>query len=283
MLALKRFSQRSPFLFSLAVMVVVVSLMEIHLEPLFRGFLNEQSASYLSGILTQGTACVLMVVLLAKLGEMRSAGFIRPKEWKKVWLVWPMLVIAVLNGSSLFMGEIQLNTSNLVTLILYFILFLSVGLVEEILLRGIVLNVLLQKWGTSHRGVYRAVFVSSLIFGMLHILNLLTGRYELLPTLTQIGFAFFFGVFFGACFIRTKAIWPLIVMHAFFDMCGNFNEIAVESTFGKVMHILPQDALIAIVLTAPLFIYGLIVLRKAKPEKSIPATRAEQLASDTSM
>ncbi|WP_198283747.1 CPBP family intramembrane glutamic endopeptidase [Clostridium cellulovorans] len=85
-------------------------------------------------------------------------------------------------------------------------MYLSTGLFEEVLCRGVILTVMLRKWGNSKVGIYLSVITSSLIFGTAHIANFLSNRSLLLATVTQITFAFFIGVFFATCFLRNKTI-----------------------------------------------------------------------------
>lgn len=261
---IKKFVHRFPVLFSFIIVAIVSILTEIRLEPLFLGFMDQQSASYTTGFLEQGICSILMVLLLVKLDLLRSAGFTKPKEWKQVWLIWPLAILSVMNAWSLVSGEIILNMTDTRLLVLFFLLFLSVGFVEEVLLRGVVLNVFLKKWGNTKKGMYLSVIISSAIFGILHLLNFFTGRYDLLSAILQLVYGIFFGVFFSACFIRNQSIWPVMIGHIVFDICGNFNEIAVNSEFGKVVHITPENALSTLVVTLPLLIYGLFILRKVQ-------------------
>lgn len=51
--------------------------------------------------------------------------------------------------------------------------FLCTGLFEEILYRGFVMNGLLSHWGNSRKGVIKAVVISAVLFGVLHMINLM--------------------------------------------------------------------------------------------------------------
>jgi membrane protease YdiL (CAAX protease family) len=53
---------------------------------------------------------------------------------------------------------------------------LAVGLLEETLLRGVVLQVLRIGWGRSGWGVAGSLVLLSLLFGLTHMLNLLAGK-----------------------------------------------------------------------------------------------------------
>lgn len=120
--------------------------------------------------------------------------------------------------------------------------------------------------GNTRKGIYlAAVIVSSGLFGVLHIINLFMNRLTLLATVTQTIYALFFGVFFAACLLRTNSIWPVIVFHAIFDICGDLNAIAIGGNFGQIHQTTWNDAITTVIITLPLFIYGLFILRKVKP------------------
>lgn len=266
---LRNISYRFPVLFAFVVMTIGTVLTEIHAENWLKNYIDYQSACYITGIVEQGLTSVLLVVLLSKMGLLQAAGFTRPSQWKKLWLMWPLLALSVVNGLDVFTGTLIIDGSKPVIIVLYALLYISVGFVEEILFRGVMMTVMVQKWGMTRKGIYKAVIVSSVLFGLLHLVNFAMGRYSLLAAATQTGYALFFGVFFGACMLRNNSIWPVIFGHALFDFCGALNAISVGGTFTRSRETTPQAALVAILFTLPLLIYGLIILRKVKPfEKS---------------
>jgi membrane protease YdiL (CAAX protease family) len=262
---LKIFAFQYPVIFSIIILIFSTILTEIRLEPFLTNFINMQNATYVTITIEQGLCSIALVALLYGLGLMKCAGFTKPKEWKQLWLAWPILVFIILNGLPLFDGTIVIDTSKPELIILYILLNLSVGFVEEILCRGTILTVMMQKWGSTKKEIYFSVIVSSLLFGLLHITNFIAGRSTLLITVTQITYALFFGVFFSACLLRNNSIWPVIITHAVFDMFGSLNEIALGGNFGEIQETTLEGALISIAITLPLFIYGLFILRRVKP------------------
>ena len=268
---LKTFVAKYPLITVIMLILLSTVLTEIHVEDQLTALLDFQSASYLIGIVEQIGVGLLLLLLLKKLGLLEAAGFTKPSKWKQVWLIWPILLYAVLNGgTSPFDGTLTIDTSKPLLIVLFILLYFAVGFMEEIVFRGATLSILLNKWGGSRKQIYWVVLLSNLAFGALHILNLIMGRRTLLSTGAQVLYGIFFGVFFAACFLRNKSIWPVIFGHALFDLCGNFSDIAVGSqTFNQVMDLTPQAALITALITLPLLIYGLVILRKVEP---IPPT-----------
>ncbi len=265
-----------PLLFSGLVMVVATALTEIQLAGSLTGYMSYQSAHYLSGIIEQGGVSILLGVLLHKLGMADEAGFVKPKQWKSMWLIWPIFVYSILNcGTSPFDGTLTFDTSKPGLFVLFFLLYVSVGFFEEIVMRSLVLNLMLRKWGFTRKGVYLAVLLSSSIFGLLHLMNYFMGRRTLLATVSQVIFGTFFGVFFAACFLRSKTVWSVIFAHALFDLCGNIEDIAVGGTFNQVADFSLQEAAIVVIVLFPLMLYGLFLLRKVDPIPQKPELLVE--------
>lgn len=262
---LKRFALDRPVIFSLFVIFIAGLLTEIQFDVILAPVVGYPAAEFFKVLIGHTGTGLLLVWLLFKLDLLKRAGFTRPSRWKAVWLVWPLVVLTLINASELIDGSLTIDSSRPWLLVLYIAMNLAIGFCEEVMGRGVVLAVMLQKWGHTRRGIYQAVLVSSALFGVAHILNLMTGRLPLLANLTQIIFSVFFGVIFAACFLRNNAIWPVILMHAAVDLGGGLRHIAVEGSQIAVANNTLTQALSALVITLPLFLYGLFILRKVVP------------------
>lgn len=259
---LKAFALETPLVFSLLAILLGSLLTEIPLQALFRPYVGVQAAYYLTIILEQGMVGGLFFLLLARFGWLSTAGFTSPRQWRALWLGWPLLLFAVINVEA----GIVIDISKPMLITLHLLTALSTGWVEEVLFRGMVATTLLQKWGQSRTGIYLAVLVSSILFGAVHLLNFIQGRKPLLNTAAQITFAIFFGVMFSACLLRNRSIWPVILLHAAVDWAGTLREVAVGG--GLRLNVPPMSidsAMLSILLTLPLCLYGLYILRKVEP------------------
>ena len=92
-------------------------------------------------------------------------------------------------------------------------LTLGIGMAEEIIFRGIICNLWLKY------GVVEAMLLSSVLFGMSHILNVAGGA-GLLATILQICFAIVYGMVFTLIFIEGNSLIPCVLMHALHDFCS---------------------------------------------------------------
>jgi hypothetical protein len=71
---------------------------------------------------------------------------------------------------------------------------------------------------------------------------------------------------FSACFLRNRTIWPVILLHAAVDWAGTLDEVAVGGGLrAAAAPMSMNNALISILVTLPLFLYGLYILRKVEP------------------
>jgi uncharacterized protein len=269
--AVKSFVSRYPLTFCLIALAIGTALTELPLEGLFTPLIGFQKASYLSGALQQGIVSILLAALIAQLGLLQEGGFTCPSQWKALWLVWPVLIYSVLNASDLIGSPAKINWADGGLIALFVLLYLSVGTFEEFLFRGLLLPVMLRKWGGTRKGIYTAVLVSSAIFGLVHIINLMAGRRDLLTTGTQILYGTFFGVFFAALMLRNNSIWPAVFGHFLFDLCGNLMELTQGWVFTRKEPTISVDAaLITLGLLLPLLLIGLFYLRKVKPVIFLP-------------
>ncbi len=124
----------------------------------------------------------------------RHIGFVRPHHWPGV--IFPALTVGF--G---YLGAFRPVPAT--TLILAVIVVLLVAVGEEVAFRGVLLTLLLP------RGTGTAVAVSSVLFGLTHLVNLIAGA-PVHGVLLQI---FFTGAGagaagFAALRIRTGSLWP---------------------------------------------------------------------------
>ena len=118
----------------------------------------------------------------------------------------------------------RLNMSPFET-ILYILSMLCVGFLEELIFRGLLFNAMLINGKNS------AIIVSSVTFGVGHIINLINGSgAELLSNLLQVVYAIAVGFMFVMIYYRTKSLLPCIITHGVFNALSAFvNETGLTS------------------------------------------------------
>lgn len=136
--------------------------------------------------------------------------------------------------------------------LLFIASMLCVGFLEEIIFRGLLFKAI------SRDNIKLAVFVSSITFGIGHIVNLLNGA-ELLPTLLQICYATAIGFLFAVIFLRGKSLWPCIVTH------GVMNATSLFGVSGSRTQELAAAAFLCVVSAG----YALWILKHTKGTQEI--------------
>lgn len=110
-----------------------------------------------------------------------------------------------------------------------FLTSLESGIGEETLCRFAILTLLMILCRHSKWKVPLVIFTSSLIFGLLHFINLIDQSWSL--TVYQFCFTTISGIFFALIFLYTGRLWLAMVIHFAMDFASSFSEIsAMNST-----------------------------------------------------
>ncbi len=96
--------------------------------------------------------------------------------------------------------------------------FFLVGLGEELLVRGVMAETLLEHFGLERRGILAACGLSGLVFGLMHLVNLIQDPAS--SVVPQVVAAAFAGILLAAIYFRSGNIWANVVLHMLFDMGG---------------------------------------------------------------
>lgn len=94
----------------------------------------------------------------------------------------------------------------------------TTGLFEEVLVRGFAYNNFLKYYGSSITGIKKSIIWSSVLFGVMHIVNL--SGYDLasiLTTASQIISAIIIGMYFALVYTKSKNLWAVVIIHALID------------------------------------------------------------------
>lgn len=105
-------------------------------------------------------------------------------------------------------------------LIAFCLTMLLVGVSEELLHRGVILNILTAAFGTkTFSGALISCFVCGTLFGLIHFFNIFSGIALSAVTVQVIG-AIGAGWLLSAVYLRSRNIRLLILLHAFVDFGG---------------------------------------------------------------
>ena len=194
---------------------------------------------------------LLVAVVVTRMGWWRHVGFRRLVPLRDLRLFWIPLfpVLPALPAALATIGEQAVGVGGLGRLGFWLILAVLVAFVEEVAFRGLILRAL------APRGVWRAAVISSVLFGLMHAVNLLFGA-QPAQTLLQMGSATALGFGFAAVALRTGTLWPLVVIHALIDVAGF---AAADGATGTA--VTGTDLVVAAVYAVMFLGYGALVLR----------------------
>ena len=161
-----------------------------------------------------------LLMLISKLDKEEYYGLVGVKDLKKYLYFLPLVLILTVN----LWNGININGS-WKSIVFYILNMLNVGFIEEIIFRGFLFKMM------EKDNLRKAIIVSSITFGVGHIINLFMGA-ELIPTLLQICYATSIGYLFVTIFYKSKSLVPCIITHSIMNALSLFN---VETT--KTMYI----------------------------------------------
>lgn len=146
-------------------------------------------------------------------------------------------------------------------LYLSFIFALSSALLEESICRGLFLSAFIGHGvivNATHKLV-RAAIYSSLLFGLLHIINLLTSSPQ--DTFLQIFYTFSMGIFLAAIRITTNNLFSTIIIHFLLDFAPY--ELISSNTSSS-------NTLLTLLMFTPLLVLSLIYIVKLERDIFFP-------------
>lgn len=161
-------------------------------------------------------------------------------------MLWyaPLVVLASVN---LWLGVAQ--RMSVVESVFYAVSMLLTGVLEELIFRGLLFRAM------SRTNVRSAIVVSSLTFGIGHIVNLINGSgADLLSNLLQVMYAVAIGFAFVEVFYRGGSLIPCIVCHSVFNALSTFSNDALRTP--------AVEMIIAVILILVAGGYGLWLSKK---------------------
>ncbi|MBQ8719533.1 MAG: CPBP family intramembrane metalloprotease [Clostridia bacterium] len=160
----------------------------------------------------------ILLIFLVRHGLTGEYGLCRPSASAGRMLYYlPLLVMLTANAWYGFRINYGVTES-----ILYILSMLCVGFLEEVIFRGLLFEALRKE------SFKAAVIVSSVTFGVGHIINLFNGSgAELIPNLLQVVYATAAGFMFVMMYCKSKSLIACIISHGVFNATSVFaNDLA---------------------------------------------------------
>lgn len=156
----------------------------------------------------------LAIIMMKEMYKGKFSFHLRTEKMMKgLLLLWPGLLFLVFN---ILKTNIQADKIVTETLLMVVITNMITGFYEEIIMRGMLLGHMMKHWKNDEKKVLKSVVVTSILFGAVHLGNLVYGN--ILDTIFQVFYATTLGLVFGAAYLRTKNLWACIFIHGIIDV-----------------------------------------------------------------
>ena len=109
-------------------------------------------------------------------------------------------------------------TAPFAKVILFALTCIAVATCEELAFRGLIFLGICQS-RRSKKGIFLSVLLSSAIFGLFHLFNLIDGA-GIGSVIMQVGYSFLIGGMCATVLLACRSILPCIALHAIFNFCG---------------------------------------------------------------
>ncbi len=234
--------QKNELLFAILWIVVYVIAFSAG-DSFSASFGVEKSVTVMVG----GVMTAVLVIWLRHNGLLAEYGLCPSKvPAGKLLYYLPLVLLASVN---LWFG-VTMNLTVLETG-LYIIAMFFVGFLEEVIFRGLLFK------SMAKDDLRTAIILSSVTFGIGHIVNLFNGSgADLLASGLQVVYAITAGFMFTVLFYKTKSLWACIICH------GCLNALSVFANEGVQTPLMEVGS--AAVLTAVATGYGWYIWKKVE-------------------
>ena len=256
---MEKIKNASIVMFVLITLIAASSIVLFPLDAMLQGIsFSDFHSEYIGLTLKMAFIFIISYWIISKTKIGNVAGLSLNYKWKfKAYNVIPayLILLGFLSVLSMELSQIQLQD-----LLLLLLACLTVGFAEEFLFRGLLQSMFLRKYHAQKNGILLSVLLPAILFGLFHLINL-TKTGQVTAVLVQVVFATFIGFFFGVLVLKTNKIIPIAITHGLI----NFS-FSIASLPGLAVEQQTGFSIAPIVLTLPLLIIGLLILRKIKTE-----------------
>ncbi len=264
----------SPFAIGISIILIIGLIMQIPFNQILtEDYFSSFQIEYIALTLKMSMIFVVSLIGIKKFQVRSLSGLSFNYKWtSKLLNVIPAYLFLI--GISSFMGK-NLTVIQIPNLFLLLLACLSVGFAEEFMFRGLLQSLFIQKYISKKNSLFFIVLYPAIFFGVSHLLNL-TVNPNIPQVLVQAVYAVFIGFFFGVLLLKTNKLIPIAITHGLINFFFLFNSLpsmnnSVEiETEPQIQASFVEQILgyaIPLLMFVPLFIIGIIILKKIKKEQ----------------
>lgn len=272
--------QKKPILFSVLFFVFIFLLHKIPLSNFFqKTFSYSIVLSTMVSKLIFNTIIIAIAYLLCYKTKNITLGGLKLLVFKNTYIyILPIIYIFLMSQNFKKLQIIEHSDFFSPIVLIFFIKALSVGLLEEITFRSLFQSLIIKKYYASY-GIYFCVIITSLLFGLGHIINLVNLNYSLIGVLSQVVMAFCVGFLFSSILIATQNIYPVVLIHAlnhFSTFIAEllpqyFNNTTTPPNNSSILEIIGSLVITLLIFGLPTILPSIYILNKFKPNLKLLA------------
>ena len=210
---------------SIFIAVIIILVYAVFVNVCIAPLIKSKPGFLTAGIIQAVARLVLSVILWISINSLfsikikiKKAGFIKGFLWYGF-----ILIIAILFQ---FASNYQPPEKNFLValpmIVYFFIVTLVIGIYEELLCRGLLFHSFRNYFGDTNKGIYLSAIFSSLVFGIMHLVNLIWSPSLVISTTCQVIYATFVGFLFCVIYYRSKNLVACMLLHGIFDFTAYF-------------------------------------------------------------
>lgn len=226
---------------------------------------------------TRGVGAVVFLAILLSMGY-RVMNPVRKPFGKALLFCIPAFMVVVNNMPILSMisGDAYFVHSEPWYLLWFGLECLAIGLFEETAFRGVALLLIAEKRRDTKKGLFMSIVLSSAVFGIIHLANILAGASPGAVFL-QIGYSFLIGAMCSVVLFKTANIWLCVILHAVYDFSGNLMPTLGAGSWWDTPTVI-ITAVLAVATTA----FYVIMFIKMDPKETERLYRSNELVQNLS-
>lgn len=252
----------------IAVITILVyaAFVNVCISPLIKNKSSFLVAGIIQAVARLGLSIILWISIKKLFNikiQIKKAKFIKGFLWYGL-----ILIIAIFFQ---FVSNYQSPEKNIIgalpMIVYFFIVTLAIGIYEELLCRGLLFNSFKIYFGDTKKGVYLSAILSSLIFGIMHLTNLIWSPSLIISTICQVIYATFVGFLFCVIYYRSKNLISCMLLHGIFDFTAYFwfsfsDKLFQQTIDSNSVDISIGNGVLLILLSSTFVISGIFQLRK---------------------
>lgn len=200
----------------IAIVFLIGFLTFLWLEKPLREYLSlilfeEEIAKQVSSITIR---IILIVITFGLIKKLRLIAFTGLNSWQNLKNIQAVIIALVFIIMGISGNWTTYTNTKLEILILFASSTFVVGIVEELAFRGTIFPLLIKSFTKTKRPILISAVLSSLMFGLVHFINLFSQPENIIGITSQVFFATAIGVFFCGLMVRTENILIPCIIHA---------------------------------------------------------------------